>query len=68
VSDSSPKKQVVIDRMIVTCLGCRSERKFYPDVPIAGVDAFEAWLKSIPQCACGATHCDVKAHMLETGE
>lgn len=55
---------IEIDHIILVCKGCRGERTIYPDVPLRGAEQLIAWMKTKPtRCACGATHCNVKAHL-----
>lgn len=57
-----------IDHIILICNGCKQERTFYPDAPIASVEEFDVWLKTqVTQCTnvlCTAKTCDVKAHLM----
>jgi hypothetical protein len=52
------------DQIILVCKGCGGERSFYPDVALKGANELIEWMKTKAYaCPCGATHCDVKAHM-----
>ena len=56
--------RIEIDHIILVCKGCRGERTIYPDRPLYGADELIEWMKTKPTaCGCGATHCDVKAHL-----
>lgn len=53
-----------IDHVIVKCKGCGREREHYPDRPLRGAEELIAWMKSqLFKCTCGATHCDIRAHI-----
>jgi hypothetical protein len=56
--------RIEIDYLTLVCKGCGGERTFYPDRPLYGADELIEWMqtKATP-CGCGATHCDVKAHI-----
>jgi len=59
---------IEIDHIIVVCKGCKGERTFFPDRPLRGAKELIEWLDSKPtRCGCGATHCDVKAHLKSNG-
>jgi hypothetical protein len=56
---------VVIDKVIVVCKGCRSERTMELPEPLVGAQAVHEWIQQgIPPCTCGATHCDIKMRMV----
>lgn len=56
--------RIVVDHVILICKGCRQERTIYPDIPLVGAEQLIEWMKTkATRCACGATHCDVKAHL-----
>lgn len=57
-------KEIVIDHSIVSCNGCKGERRFDHEPFITSIPEFEAFVKSIPPCPCGATTCDVAMHLV----
>jgi len=58
---------VAIDHVIVVCTGCRRERTVYFDKPLNGAQELVVWMKTkLTPCGCGATTCDVKAHIQGT--
>ena len=65
MNHGAQSNMIIVDRLILICLGCRAERTIWPDVPLVGAAACSEWLKTKPtRCACGATHCDVKMHIV----
>lgn len=56
---------VEIDRVLVICNGCYSEREHYPDRSLRSMDEIETFLQSISPCSCGSRTCDVRMHMKE---
>lgn len=65
-SPETAQGSVVIDEIIVVCKGCRGERRMKPKEPLVGAKAVIAWIEQgVPPCTCGATHCDIKLHMVE---
>jgi hypothetical protein len=60
------EKPMEIDQITLICNGCRSERVFYPDVPIVGAEQLIQWIKTKPTpCSCGARTCDAKCRLKE---
>jgi len=56
---------IVIDEVIVICKGCSGERTVRPPKPLVGADEVHRWIQQgVPPCACGATHCDLKMHLV----
>jgi hypothetical protein len=65
MKQGTQSNSIIVDHLILICLGCRAERTFWPDVPLVGAAACSEWLKTKPmRCTCGATHCDVKMHIV----
>jgi hypothetical protein len=59
-------QRLIIDHIIIVCKGCHRERTVYPDRTLIGAEAFIQWTKidlGNHRCPCGATHCDIKAHL-----
>jgi hypothetical protein len=64
IADTLSLPLIVVDHLILICLGCRQERTIWPDVPLVGAEACVEWLKTKhTKCPCGATHGDVKMHL-----
>lgn len=56
--------RIVVDHLVLVCKQCRTERTVYPDVPLYGAAELVAYMKTkLTPCTCGATTCDVNAHI-----
>jgi hypothetical protein len=65
VKQGTQQNRIVVDHLILICKGCFQERTIYPDVPFIGAAECAEWLKTKPsRCICGATHCDVRMHIM----
>ena len=57
-----------IDHIIAICNGCRQQRTFWPDKHLLSAQEFIKWTKdpaNLTPCVCGATTCDLKAHLVD---
>jgi hypothetical protein len=58
--------QFIVDKIILVCNGCQSEREFEIIPHIYSAEELITWMKTKPTaCTCGASTCDVKARMKE---
>lgn len=54
----------IVDKIILVCNGCQSERTFIIEPHIYSAQELITWMKTKPtSCECGAPTCDVKCHM-----
>jgi len=58
-----------IDYLIIICNGCARERTIDFNPLLQGAEEFDRWMKTkLTPCGCGATHCDINAHLADTGQ
>ena len=61
------EKQIVVDKVILVCDGCLSERIVSFDIPLRGAEELITIMKEkvTRWCSCGAKTCEVRAHLQE---
>lgn len=53
-----------VDYLIIICGACARQYTLYPDEPLVGGEALLDWFRAhVRPCVCGATTCDIKAHL-----
>lgn len=65
---------IVVDFVVVVCRGCARESTVYPDRPLRGAQEIIDWIEgkdggglAAQGCSCGASHCDLKMHVVGNG-